>query len=259
MELERSDHSLPPDASGQLPLCFHHSAASLQNTFEKHLGRPVSLVLTENSRTMLSARMRNGILHLRLHQIFVSADLNIIGEIAQYLKNRKNGMPGFMRFVKEHEAGLPHRSRTIRSIRTAGRYFDLRELFEEVNSEYFDGTIDAAITWGTRSPRSAVRKRTLGSYSGRSNIIRINPVLDRKNVPRYYIAYVVYHEMLHAAMGTPIKGKRRSIHPKEFRVRERQFKDFDTAEAWENRGGHGPLRGNMLAFIETGLGSAISR
>ncbi len=95
--------------------------------------------------------------------------------------------------------------------------------------------INAAITWGAKSPRWAVRKRTLGSYSERSNTIRINPVLDRKTVPRYYVAFVVYHEMLHAAIGLLLQGKRRSVHSREFRKRERLFKDYERAVAWERR------------------------
>jgi predicted metal-dependent hydrolase len=93
--------------------------------------------------------------------------------------------------------------------------------------------VNAAITWGSRSPRSSVRRRTLGSYSERSNIIRINPVLDKKTVPRYFVAFIVYHEMLHAAMGTPLRGKRRSVHSGEFRKREKFFKDYEKATAWE--------------------------
>jgi predicted metal-dependent hydrolase len=93
--------------------------------------------------------------------------------------------------------------------------------------------IRASITWGSGSPRCSVRKRTLGSYSERSHTIRINPVLDRKTVPRYYIAFVVYHEMLHAAMGMPLTGNRRSIHSREFRKREHLFKDYERAVAWE--------------------------
>ena len=97
--------------------------------------------------------------------------------------------------------------------------------------------IASTITWGAKSPKWAVRKRTLGSFSERSNTIRINPVLDKKAVPRYYISFVVYHEMLHAAMGISKKGERRSVHPREFRTREKMFRDYERARAWEQGGG----------------------
>jgi hypothetical protein len=38
--------------------------------------------------------------------------------------------------------------------------------------------------------------------------------------------------MLHAAMGTPLLGKRRSIHSREFRKRERAFTEYEQAAAW---------------------------
>ena len=113
-------------------------------------------------------------------------------------------------------------------VRTSGNIHDLKALYDELNDEYFGGALDSVITWGAKSPRFAVRKRTLGSYSARANIIRINPALDSKKVPRYFIAYVVYHEMLHAAIGIQNRSGRRSIHPAEFR-------DFERATAWERK------------------------
>ncbi len=76
-------------------------------------------------------------------------------------------------------------------------------------------------------------KRTLGSYCLRTNTIRINPVLDRKTVPDYFIGFIVYHEMLHADMGVCRINGRRSVHSSEFRKRERMFKEYEKALAWE--------------------------
>lgn len=78
-----------------------------------------------------------------------------------------------------------------------------------------------------------MRNRTLGSYLDSVNTIRINPVLDKKSVPRYYIEFIVYHEMLHADMGVTEKNGRRVVHSKEFRAREKSFRDYRKAMAWE--------------------------
>jgi predicted metal-dependent hydrolase len=117
--------------------------------------------------------------------------------------------------------------------RTRGKVHDLSAFYRELNEEYFENSVNAAITWGPSSPRAVVRKRTLGSYSMRSHVIRIHPVLDKTTVPRYVVAFVVYHEMLHAALGISRQGGRRSIHSKEFRRRETLFKDYEKAMAWE--------------------------
>lgn len=205
----------------------------LKQYLEERLDRPVSLVLTENSTSMLSSRMHDGVLRVRLHRMFLKSGSRVMSEIAAYLKNRRGAMHHFRSFIRGNREQLSRKPPRKVLVRTAGKFHDLCELYDEINKEYFGGSISAAITWGTRSPRYAVRKRTVGSYSERSNLIRINPVLDRKTVPRCYVALIVYHEMLHAAMGTPLRGKRRSVHSGEFRAREKLFKDYEKAMAWE--------------------------
>ena len=78
-----------------------------------------------------------------------------------------------------------------------------------------------------------MRKRRLGSFHRDRNLIRINPVLDSKNVPRYFIEYVVYHEMLHAAERVESCVGRQRVHTKEFKRREKVFKYYEQALAWE--------------------------
>src|SRR5574341_706460 len=206
----------------------------LKQYLEECLSRSVSLVLTKNSTSMLSARTQDGVLHVRLHRMFLSADRRVMSEIASYLKNRRGAMPHFRNFIRENREQLSLKPPKKVPVRTVGKFHDLCGLYDEINKEYFGGMVNAVITWGTRSPRYAVRKRTVGSYGERSNMIRINPVLDRNAVPRYYIAFIVYHEMLHAVMGTPLRGKRRSVHTREFRTREKLFKDYEKATAWED-------------------------
>ena len=207
----------------------------LKQYLEESLDSPVSLVLTKNSTSMLSARMHDGVLRVRLHRMFLNADSRVMSEIASYLKNRGGAMPHFRGFIHDNREQLSLKPPKKVLARPAGKFHDLCGLYDEINREYFGSAINAAITWGTRSPRYAVRKRTVGSYSQRSNTIRINPVLDKKTVPRCYVALIVYHEMLHAAMGTPLRGKRRSVHSREFREREKLFKDYEKAIAWEGR------------------------
>jgi predicted metal-dependent hydrolase len=220
-------------ADRQLNLTFGHSQSSLQQYLEKRLGRPLSLVLTENSSTMLSVRAKEGVLHLRLHRMFLNAHHEVLDEIARYLKKRNVMMRLFRSYVRENKSQLDSKPLKRVPIKTVGKYHDLRDLYDSVNREYFGGVINAVITWGSRSPRSSVRRRTLGSYSERSNIIRINPILDRKTFPRYFVAFIVYHEMLHAALGTQLKGTRRSMHSQEFRKREKLFREYEKAIAWE--------------------------
>ena len=223
----------PPDM--QLALPFTPTEDALRLTLEERLGRPVSLILTDNSTSMLSCRIRDGVLFVRLHRMFLSADHTVLDEIVSYLRDRKRAMPHFRSFLRLNRGGFQRKPAKKVNVQTRGRHHDLSELYDEINRQYFDNKVTAAITWGSRSPASAVRKRTVGSYSERSNTIRINPVLDRKNVPRCYVAFIVYHEMLHADMGIAMRGKRRSVHPREFRRREKLFQEHEKATAWEGR------------------------
>jgi len=218
----------------QLALAFHHSEISFRQYLEECLNKPVTVVLTVNSTSMLSARIYDGALRVRLHRMFLHADSRVMNEIVSYLKNKKGPMPHCRSFVGENREQLSIKPPKRVPVRTAGRFHDLCGYYDEINKEYFGGMVNAVITWGSRSPRCAVRKRTLGSYSERSNTIRINPVLDKKTVPRNYVAFIVYHEMLHAALGISIQGKRRSVHSREFRKREKLFKDCEKAMAWES-------------------------
>jgi hypothetical protein len=218
----------------QLSLPFARSGDSLGRFLGTSLGSPVSLVLTDNSTTMLSARIKDGVLTVRLHRMFLHADDPVLGEIVSHLRRRRGAMSCFRRFIRDNREELRQKPAKRVPVRTAGRFHDLSGLYDKINCEYFGGRVSAAITWGSRSPRAAVRKRTVGSYSERSNTIRINPVLDKRTVPRCYVAFIVYHEMLHADMGTVMRGKRRSMHSREFRRREKLFQEYEQAMAWEN-------------------------
>ena len=133
-----------------------------------------------------------------------------------------------------------HRLRASRPplhpLRTQGQEHDLLQIFRRVNGRYFGNTHDALITWGRASPRrSEGERRTikLGSYSAVERLIRIHPVLDRAWVPRYFVEYIVFHEMLHHVIPTSRVNGRAVLHPPEFREREREYPVFERCMAWE--------------------------
>ncbi len=73
----------------------------------------------------------------------------------------------------------------------------------------------------------------MGTYLIDERIIRIHPALDQPFVPRYFVEWVVYHEMLHHVVPMPVVNGRRVYHSDEFRDLERRFDDFERARAWE--------------------------
>jgi predicted metal-dependent hydrolase len=60
-------------------------------------------------------------------------------------------------------------------------------------------------------------------------------MLDRRNIPGFFIRYIVYHEMLHGMMKEERKNGRRLLHSPAFRRRERMFGEYEKAVAWEKK------------------------
>lgn len=221
----------------QFSLQFSNSKDSIKDSLEKITGKSISLTLTDNSTNLLSMRTKGNSVSVRMHWMFLNADEEVIREMASFIKTRKGRTPLIRKFISENQTCLKKREQNPRqlSIRTQGRFHNLREILDDLNNEYFGGRISASISWGKGDARRAVRKRTLGSYWGHTDTVRINPVLDRRNVPRYFIRYIVYHEMLHSDLKEERKNGRRSVHTSEFRKKERLFKDYEKAVSWERR------------------------
>jgi len=65
-------------------------------------------------------------------------------------------------------------------------------------------------------------------------LIRIHSVLDRPDVPRYFLDSVVHHEMLHHQMGGVSDRAGRTVyHTRAFREAEARFPRHQDALAWE--------------------------
>lgn len=217
----------------QFDLAFNHDADTLRGWFERETGCRVELAVTENSTRMLSVKSVRGSVSVRLHRVFLVAPHEVLKEVACFIKKRRGKTPLISGYLKGKSSSIKPGTARREGIRTLGEHHDLKSIFDSLNSEYFGWSVLARITWGRPPLRRRVRRRTLGSYSYTTNLIRINPLLDDKRVPEYFLAFVVYHEMLHAMMGVELKARRRSIHPREFRERERLFKEYLRAGEWE--------------------------
>jgi hypothetical protein len=138
-------------------------------------------------------------------------------------------------FINENLHRIRPRRRTPSALVTRGKHHDLLAVFRSVNDTYFEGGCDALITWGRQVARKH-RQRTsikLGSYNAVERLIRIHPALDKPWVPRYFVTFVVFHEMIHHLVPASRGGGRANLHPPAFRVRERGFRHYERSLAWE--------------------------
>lgn len=222
-----------PVSSGQLRLPFLSDSHSLQSSLKKFLGKDIGIIVTDNRTRMLSIHRAPERPSLRIHRIFLEAEESVIQAVADFISNRKSARPVLQAFIRRHSSSLKSRAARRAQLRIDGVCHCLAPLFNNVNAAYFQGEITASITWGRKPSRRKTRRMTLGSYCRDSNIVRINPLLDRKTVPAFFLEFVIYHEMLHAALGTVNKHGRRSVHSREFHQREKQFAAYEQAISWE--------------------------
>lgn len=215
---------------------------SLERRIRAHLARGrVQVTLTDNRYTMISVRRiaKERRYEVRLHHMFADADPVITRALARYIAENdadaSRVLGDFIDANSDHVRGRARRTPT-QVIFTAGEHYDLRQIYDELNARYFDNRIDAAITWGARTGRPRRRNSIkMGSYSVEDRLIRIHRSLDREFVPRYFVAWIVFHEMLHQVHDIRVKNGRREFHSKAFMADEAQFEHYDQARAWERR------------------------
>jgi hypothetical protein len=222
----------------QLSLQFLNNTDTIRKSLETMTGRPVSLSITNNTASLLSIRPTQDFVSLRMHWMFLKAGDDIIREIAHFIRKRKGRTPLIRQFIHENKNCIRVRDCNAGSpvaIRTKGRFHDLGEMFASLNDTYFGGGVSSLISWGKRNSRRIVRRRILGSFSEHTNTIWINPVLDRRNIPAFFLRNIIYHEMLHSVMKQGRKNGRRLVHSPAFRERERMFGEYEKAVSWEKK------------------------
>jgi hypothetical protein len=214
----------------------------LERRIAAHLsnGR-LALGITDNKFTMISVRRDRGpVYRVRLHHMFVSAPPPVTHALARYISHNEGSASRYLSLYIEENQHIIRRAARRRApaltLETVGEVFDLQEVFDDINYMYFEGKIDARITWGARGGRR--RRRTsikMGSYSVEDRLIRIHPALDRRFVPRFFLEWIVYHEMLHQVHDIPVVGGRRQFHTPEFLAQESNFEHYERARDWERR------------------------
>jgi SprT-like family len=227
-----------PRRAEEQPHLFVHEGArqQLEKTLRRVLGQRVILAITDNRRTMITASPVDGAIEVRVHHMFLDADPFTQHALARYLRNgdrAANDLVGGFIAANQQRIRAP---RAKQSLCTQGKKHDLQAIFGRLNDTYFQGMVDASVTWGRRTKgrvgqRSSIK---LGTYCAERKLIRIHPVLDRSWVPRYFVEYVLFHEMLHHMIPMPVRDDgRREVHSAEFRASEQRFRHYTRALAWE--------------------------
>lgn len=211
----------------------------LRRRLERHTGKPISLTVTDNRTSMVYVSPGSlGLVKVRVHHMFLDAPYDVVSALGQFVRRPNSDCHRALNvYIRSnaHRIGGRPRNKAAINLSHRGFQYDLKEIYERMNSRYFGGRLRVAITWGKSNARNRRYSIDFGSYDAARRIIRINPSLDRPFVPRFFVDYIVYHEMLHAAIGfRELANGRRALHSPRFRQEERQFRFYRSALRWEN-------------------------
>jgi predicted SprT family Zn-dependent metalloprotease len=173
---------------------------------------------------------------ISLHAMFLEAPENVIEAVANYVQVLdKSAFSTIRGYINEnlHRVDYSHRVNP-RHLEISGKFYDLKQIYEQINKDYFGGQLRLMITWLNRTPKKNCSQIIYGQYFHSLRLIKINRLLDDPSFPEFFISFVIYHEMLHHVVPHYIDEKGISrVHSKEFKEREKLFKNYREAVEWE--------------------------
>jgi hypothetical protein len=200
--------------------------------------RPVSVTLTRNRVSMVSVAFGDdGRVRVRVNEIFLNAPEQVLVSLADYIRTRQRRhwkvVGSYARAIEVPRA--PAARRRAPTGAQKGKVHDLEALAHDVNRRYFSGRVRCGVQWGIDRARRARggqgRSIRYGSWSPATRTIRLHPRLDDARVPREFVEYILFHEMLHAIVPARVIAGRRVVHSPEFQKLERTFPNRPAMQA----------------------------
>jgi hypothetical protein len=183
-------------------------------------------------------KLADGVLQVRIADTLAGAPDSVMEALAEILLSKlfRRPVPAhcnerYRRYLNRRDVrrslDLVRQIRGRKQVESAqGLCYDLNQIFEELNFQYFHGLMARPILgWSPNASRTL-----LGHYDPSHNAIVLSRILDRPQTPRLAVEYVLFHEMLHLRYPAEHRGARRCVHTKEFKVAERKFEKFGEAQ-----------------------------
>lgn len=210
----------------------------LQKRLSELCRQKVLLMLTDNTRTMLSRKDEAGMIVLRAHKMFLEAGPDVVQALAWWAQGKTRGGEVIQAFIDSNGGKVRERDPLARRVRivTQGRYYDLAQMAQMLNATYLQNRSKAPVTWGRKVTTREARRIRLGCYDPVRNLITLSQRLDRRDVPKYMVEYVLFHEMLHEVLGIGARADgKRDIHGRTFRLMEQTYPYYEEAQAFERK------------------------
>jgi hypothetical protein len=170
--------------------------------------------------------------------MFLDAPESVLDAVGRYVGRADLASSAVIdEFIASRQDAIRPRAPRPLSLRPRGEVYDLDEVLRALSREYFDGAVHLPIGWGragTARGRRGRRTIRMGVYLLDERAIRIHPALDQPWIPRFFVEWVVFHEMVHHVVPIASNNEgRRDYHSAEFRAREAQFREYERAQRWE--------------------------
>jgi hypothetical protein len=191
-------------------------------------GRRVTLRLTNNRVSMAWVDFAGtGPIRVSLDEQYLWAPPAVIDALCAYVDTQRKAD---WQVVADFARHVPQRAAPARPprLRSRGNVYDLKALRDEVNREFFGGAVKCRITWGRDGSPRRRRRRSIrfGSWHAATRTVRVHPALDSESVPREFVRYIVFHEMLHVVVPGEKRNGRHYHHTAQFNALERRFPGY---------------------------------
>jgi hypothetical protein len=131
---------------------------------------------------------------------------------------------------------LERNRKRIERLEPKGVHHDLEAVFAAVNARYFQGGLQARLTWSGRLGGLSTHSLAQDGEGRTYHLLSISRGYDNAEVTPEILGGVVYHECLHIAIPPRQEGGRRVVHGPDFRKREREYEHFEAWRRWHRDG-----------------------
>jgi len=192
-------------------------------------------------REVIQLRRSRRRVTLRLASIFTDAPLAVREALADWVHgDRRAAQRALDVWIDERLRAEALANPARIQLEARGKHHDLGQLADELVRAEFSAAFATSgpprVGWGRAGKSRSRRSLRLGSFDPFTRAARIHPVLDSADVPRFFVRYLLFHELLHAALDAPRESAgRKLVHGPEFRARERIYADYARSLAWEKQ------------------------
>ncbi len=213
----------------------HLKKLRIARILEDELEAPVDITITKNRSVVITSKRRQGRVQVRLHQVFLYADRRVIKAVGELIcKGSKPARFLIDSYIRLHQRGIKigKKKKTLVLI-SQGKVYDLKSMLKELGETYRVPTRGIRITWSDAKIRRGQQSIRLGSFIRDDKLIRVHPALDDPKVPKYFVEYIVYHELIHSLVKPVSRKGWTDFHPKDYYQWEKKFENYQKAQEFE--------------------------